>query len=514
LFAACDDRFEVIPMRLPRRFPTGSTLVLLVCGCAAGCGDSRESDDHTVTPPAATAGVPAIRRGEAYMGTPERFNRYYTEPSWQPARTVYVSPNGGGSGATRDDPAAVGSAMNDARPGDRIVFTRSSSAYSGCYELDEAHSGTYDAPIVLYAERNGDGSRGVEIDCCGSGRRTCINLEGANYVAVDGFELRGGRYGVRAVGLSFTSTEHQKGVAVLNCHGHDQSNDPFLTGQSDWYVIEGSLAHNGGSGDGHGVYLSNGSDWNIARFNKLWLNGSSDFQINADPGMTCADEGIRYDDPRCDGSARDGQGQGVSEFMLIDSNYFHNGLAQGANFTSVRNSVVRNNIFAFYARHGVSFWQETDNPRLGSGNNLVHHNLFIGKNNRELCQITDHSDGNDVRNNVFIGLAISGRTATANSGTQLLNLDGTMPNTVFKNNYYIAGTMNGHVPGSDEWTRSDLDPAWFASFPFDLMGTAQDFTPSASAPFRNLGALLPDTPYDRNGTARHAPVDLGPIEVP
>jgi hypothetical protein len=46
------------------------------------------------------------------------------------------------------------------------------------------------------------------------------------------------------------------------------------------------------------------------------------------------------------------------------------------------------------------------------------------------------------------------------------------------------------------------------------MGTANGLAPSASAPFRNLGALLADTPFDRNGTARVAPVDLGPIEVP
>jgi hypothetical protein len=120
------------------------------------------------------------------------------------------------------------------------------------------------------------------------------------------------------------------------------------------------------------------------RFNRYYTDSSwqatrtiyvsSDFQVNADPGMCCSDEGIAFDDPRCDGSARDGLGQGVSGFMLIENNYFHNGLAQGANFTSTRNSIVRNNIFAFYARHGVSCWQETDNPRLGSSNNSVHHN--------------------------------------------------------------------------------------------------------------------------------------------
>ena len=34
----------------------------------------------------------------------------------------------------------------------------------------------------------------------------------------------------------------------------------------------------------------------------------------------------------------------------------------------------------------------------------------------------------DVRNNVFLGVTISGRTAVANASTVLLNLDGTAPN--------------------------------------------------------------------------------------
>jgi len=33
--------------------------------------------------------------------------------------------------------------------------------------------------------------------------------------------------------------------------------------------------------------------------------------------------------------------------------------------------VIRNNIFGFYPRHGVSFWQETDNPKLGSSDNKI-----------------------------------------------------------------------------------------------------------------------------------------------
>src|SRR5205085_8706372 len=36
-------------------------------------------------------GKPAVGRGGRYMNFPERFNRYYTDPTWKPSRVVYVS---------------------------------------------------------------------------------------------------------------------------------------------------------------------------------------------------------------------------------------------------------------------------------------------------------------------------------------------------------------------------------------------------------------------------------------
>jgi len=90
-------------------------------------------------------------------------------------------------------------------------------------------------------------------------------------------------------------------------------------------VLDGNKGYGGGDGDGHGIYLSNGGDWMIARNNEVYDNSNSDFQINAAPLSTCEDEGIVFDDPLCDGSARNGLGQGVSEFVLVENNYFHNG---------------------------------------------------------------------------------------------------------------------------------------------------------------------------------------------
>ncbi len=67
---------------------------------------------------------PAVARGAAYMGFPERFNRYYTDPSWRASRTLFVSPNGNGSGASREAPMSVRAGLDSAGPGTRINFLR------------------------------------------------------------------------------------------------------------------------------------------------------------------------------------------------------------------------------------------------------------------------------------------------------------------------------------------------------------------------------------------------------
>jgi len=463
---------------------------------------------------------PAVVRGGQYFTFAEKFNRYYTDCAWQPSSTVYVSANGTGNGASRTTPMSVASALAAAAPGRKILFV--AGTYSGCFELGSDQSGTYDNPIVLAGERKSDGSPGVTINCCATGRKTCINLEAADYVAVDGFEFVGGDYGVRSVGAGYPANEHQKGVAVLNNVGHGQNKDPFFTGQSDWFVIERCTGYDPGSGDGHGIYLSNGSDWNIARFNETYNTVSSDFQINADPISTCSDDGVAYTDPECDGVAGSSAtaGRGASDFMLIDSNFFHHSQAQGPNFTSVRNSTIKNNIFALPARHGASFWQETDNPKLGASNNFVAHNLFVVQaNDRQAIGVTNSSTGNQFKNNVIVAVSISGTTVSANTSGQLLATDTTtVQSNTFEHNAWISGyfgsndTAPAYTPNSTELRQTAFQASWFAALPTTLGHDPAAFAPTATAPWLNQGNLLPEVPADRDGTARKAPVDLGPYE--
>lgn len=489
----------------------------------AGNGDSATSggpDGTGVVDGGASATcAPAVTRGGQYFSFAEKFNRYYTDCAWQPSSMVYVSPDGTGKGTSRTDAMSVADALAEVIPGRMVVFTAGS--YAGCYELTSDQSGSYDQPIVLVGERKADGSPAVTINCCSSGRKTCINLEAADYVAVDGFELVGGDYGVRSVGADYAADQHQKGVAVLSSLAHDQNKDPFFTGQSDWFVIERCTGHDSGTGDGHGIYLSNGSDWNIARYNELYNTSSSDFQINADPGSTCSDEGIAYDDPECDAVAGTDPtgGRGASDYMLIDSNFFHHSKKQGANFTSVRNSTVKNNIFALPALHGVSFWQETDNPRLGSSNNLVAHNLFITQtNNRQAVQFISNSTSNRFENNVVAAVSISGTTASANPNAPLLDTDSTTTQAnTFAHNAWIAGFFDAedgpvYAPNSTELRRTDFDPTWFAAFPTKLGNDPSGFAPSTTAPWLGQGDLLPEVPLDFTGRVRQAPVDLGPYQ--
>lgn len=455
-------------------------------------------------PPVRQPTEPAVQRGEMVWGTSEKYNRYYTDPTWQPAKTVYVSPAGTGNGATAGTPASVSSGLGQATPGTQVFFQ--AGTYNGCYEIDDSGGGTYDQPVVLFGARNMDGSLAVKINCCASGRRTCINLENSHYVAIDGFELIGGDYGVRAVGADYAASMHQKGIAVLNSDGHDQNKDPFFTGQSDWFVIEQCLGHGSGAGDGHGIYLSNGSDYNIARLNELWSNHSADFQINADPASTCADVQVAYTDPACDGDASAGLGQGASDYMLVESNFFHHGDAQGANFTSVRKSVVRNNIFAFYARHGVSFWQETPNAKLGSSDNVIAHNLFVSSvGNRQAIQFIENSTRNRFVNNVLV--------TTASNGL-LMEVDATVSANVYEGNAYYGGHIDGRTPSMSETVNLTFDSSWYMAWPTMLSRDVNGYRPTATAPFLGQGALVPEAAKDRTGTARSGAVDLGPFERP
>lgn len=479
-------------------------------GADDGRDDGDDGGDGPVVPPGVGDG-PAVERGGTFFGASERFNRYYTDPAWTPARTIYASPGGGGDGSSADEPTTLPGAAVMLEPGTLVRLAAGTYADT-CIGIEDSQSGTYDQPIVFAGELDDDGAPTAVIECCGDGRAACFNIEAADHVAIDSVELVGGEYGVRAVGSDFGADQHQVGVAVLRSIGHDQENDPFFTGQSDWFVIEGVVAYGAGQSDGHGIYLSNGSDWLIVRDSELYENSSSDFQINADPIFTCEDAGVDFDDPECDAVAGEHPtgGRGATDFALVERNYFHDGFGPGPNFTSVRNSLVRNNVIAVYERHGTSFWQETDNPALGSRDNRVVQNLFVTVNGDHAVQFIESSTDNLFAQNVLLGLSLGG-SPVANPDALLLEVDESAGGNVYTRNAYVGGYMDGRDPGDGELREDDIDAAWFAGFPLSLQHAVDGFVPLGGSPWAAIGEVLEDAPGDMRGRARSAPTSLGPL---
>ncbi len=112
----------------------------------------------------------------------------------------------------------------------------------------------------------------------------------------------------------------------------------------------------------------------------------------------------------------------------------------------------------------MSFWQETDNPKLGSSDNKILHNLFI-TTGQQAVQFINYSTRNEFANNVILGVQVAGNNVTANPSALLMEVDGTVGENVYRSNLYISGTLEGRVPGSDEIAIANFSPSWFARFP-------------------------------------------------
>jgi hypothetical protein len=69
-----------------------------------------------------------------------------------------------------------------------------------------------------------------------------------------------------------------------------------------------------------------------------------------------------------------------------------------------------------------------------------------------------------------------------------------------------------YSPGATEYRLATFDPSWFVAFPTALGHDPSAFAPSATAPWLDRGSLVVESPTDRKGSIRHAPVDLGPFE--
>lgn len=235
-------------------------------------------------------------------------------------------------------------------------------------------SGSSGSPIEFFAQP------GVNITSENTfTNRDGINLEGASWVVIDGFNVANmNRAGVRSVGFDDDMAEH---VTIRNVTAANNGRWGIFTGHVDDLLIENNRTS--GSIDEHGIYVSNSGDRPIIRNNEIWNNHGNGIHMNGDES-----EG----------------GDGIISGALVSGNVIYNngsGGGSGINMDGVQDSRVENNLLFDNHASGISLYQ-IDGAAGSSGNVIINNTVHQASNGRWALNIQDDSVANTVLNNILI----------------------------------------------------------------------------------------------------------------
>jgi parallel beta-helix repeat protein len=381
-------------------------------------------------------------------------------------------------GTVTDPWATLQRAADAVGPGDTVIVR------AGSYEgMQLETSGTANARITFSAEA------GAVVDADNPTTPDGINLEGASYVTVEGFEVTGvTRAGIRAVLCSDVIIRNN----VLDQNGRWG----VLTGFCDDVSIEGNQASR--SGIEHGIYVSNSGDRPVIRNNRIFSNNANGIHMNGDISLG---------------------GDGVISDALVEGNIiWDNGQAGGSgiNCDGVQNSVFQNNVIYDTHASGVSFYQ-IDGGEPAMNNLLVNNTIIVAADGRWALNIQDASTGNRAFNNILVNLhntrgsidisadSLTGFTSDANMFIDRFTVDG-------GNNITLADwrTQTGQDANSIAIAQGDIttDGALFVA----PSNTDYHLAPGSDA--IDNGRAQDAPPADLEGVARPqgAGVDIGAYE--
>jgi parallel beta-helix repeat protein len=252
-----------------------------------------------------------------------------------------------------------------------VVTVRSGSYAGFVVGWDGGQDGTADAPITFHADP------GVNVIDRNDKTPDGINLEGADYVVVEGFYIDNSlghitRAGIRAVA--------NRGAVIRNNAADACGRWGIFTGFAEDVTIENNVCSRAQAE--HGIYVSNSADRPTVRGNVCWGNRAAGIHMNGD-----ASQG----------------GDGVISGALVENNVIYgNGVGGGSgiNCDGVQDSVFRNNLL--YGNHasGISLYRI--DAAEGAKNNLVVNNTIVmPADGRWAVNVSGGSTGNVLFNNVL-----------------------------------------------------------------------------------------------------------------
>jgi hypothetical protein len=391
---------------------------------------------------------------------------------------VSTSGNDAGNGSAASPWRTLQRAADVAAAGD--VVNVAAGTYSAGFYTDR--SGTAANPITFLA------STGTII----TGRNTRtpdgINLEGADYVVIDGFTIN-----------NTSGTITRGGIrSVLNHHATIRNN--VVDGAGTWGIFSGfsddlliennrlsrSIAE-------HGIYVSNSGDRPIIRNNVSFSNRGCGIHMNGDISMG---------------------GDGIISGALVEGNVIYDngrGGGSGINGDGVQDSTFRNNLLYNNHASGLSLYMIDGGA--GSKNNIVANNtILMPSDGRWAINIRDGSTGNKLANNILFN-AHSFRGSISVWADSLAG---------FTSDYNVVmsrfTTNDGDsVQTLAQWrTSTGNDIHSIIATPAQLFAnaSADDYHLSPTSPAINAGTPIFAPAFDREGTARpsNGAFDIGADE--
>lgn len=298
------------------------------------------------------------------------------------ATTYHVASTGSDSnpGSQASPWRTLQKAANTVRAGDVVMVAN--GTYAG---FQVTADGTAAARIVFRA-----GGSNVVINSRNSSTPDNVNIEGGNYVTVEGFIVNDApRVGIRAV----TAT----GVVIRGNRIQRSSLDGILTGYTPQIQILDNIVS--GSAQEHGIYVSNSntaSDNPVVRGNECFDNNQNGMQFNGD----CWENG-----------------DGIISGAVIEENIIHHNNWKGFSLISLQNSRICNNlVYENGLSAGAGGIHLADQPNCGkpSNSNVVANNTVYEP--RIACiRLTNGSTANKIFNNVLVASSLD-RTIADESG--------------------------------------------------------------------------------------------------
>jgi hypothetical protein len=253
------------------------------------------------------------------------------------------------------------------KAGDSVFV--SDGNYSG-FDLRDVF-GTATKPIVYKAA-----GQNVVINLKGPRRDDGINIEGCDYIVIDGFtvkEITGAGNGIR-----FVLANH---CTVRNSWCDHNAERGIFTGFTDDILIEHNRCSN--SVDEHGIYVSNSSDRPIIRYNECWGNNATGIHLNGDVSMG---------------------GDGIISDARVYGNLLHdNKRAAGINMDGVENPVIYNNvIYNNHEAQGIALFQQ-DGAIVTHGAKIYNNTIVVPDDGRWGILMYNGAQVNtEIYNNIII----------------------------------------------------------------------------------------------------------------